>query len=123
MMATGPSGVPGFLHAMAGPLRGDGETIELARQTDGEVADVDHLLHLAEAFLQDLAGLQADQRAELGLFAAQHFAEQAHQLAAARRRDGCATGARPSRPVSRRRRARPPWRRAAPPAFRRRSAR
>jgi hypothetical protein len=71
---------------MARPLGGDGEAVELARQPDREVADVDHLLHLAKTLLQDLAGFQADQRAELGLPPAQRLAEQAHQLAAARRR-------------------------------------
>jgi hypothetical protein len=61
---------------VAGPLRGDGEAVELARQADREVADVDHLLNFAKALLQDLAGLQADQPAERLLVLAQHLAEQ-----------------------------------------------
>jgi hypothetical protein len=41
------------------PQRGQGAT----RETDGEIADVDHLLHFAEAFGQDLASLDGDQSA------------------------------------------------------------
>ena len=50
-----------------GALGGDGQAVELARQADGEIADVDHLLHFAEALGGDLAGLEGDQAAELGL--------------------------------------------------------
>jgi hypothetical protein len=53
--------VPLLEHAVAGALAVHGEAIELARQADGEVGDVDHLLHLALAFGQDLAHLAADQ--------------------------------------------------------------
>ncbi len=55
--------MPGLHHAMARALRGDGQAVELARQADGEVADVDHLLHFAKALGDDLAGLQRHQRA------------------------------------------------------------
>src|SRR6476661_457678 len=79
--------MPSLLHAMPGALRRDRQPVKLARQSDGEVADVDHLLHLAEAFLHDLPGLQTDQRAELRLLAAENLAEEAHQLAATRRRN------------------------------------
>ena len=41
---------------MAGPLAGDRQAVELPGEADGEVADVDHLLHFAERFLRDLAG-------------------------------------------------------------------
>ena len=54
---------------VARPLRRDRQAVELARQTDGEVADVDHLLHFAQPFLQDLAGLERDERAESRLAA------------------------------------------------------
>jgi hypothetical protein len=70
---------------MAGTLGRDGEAVELAREADGKIADVDHLLHFAEPFLQDLAGLDRDEAAEFGLVRAQRFAEQPHQLAAPRR--------------------------------------
>ena len=42
MTPTTPSGVPGFHHAVAGALAGDGQAVQLARQAHGEVADVDH---------------------------------------------------------------------------------
>ena len=61
--------------------------MQLAREADGEVADVDHLLHLAQALRQGLAGFQGDQGAEIGLGGAQFFAEQADELAPARRGD------------------------------------
>jgi hypothetical protein len=67
-------------------LRGDGQPVELTREAYGKVADVDHLLHLAVAFLQDLAGLDRHQSAERCLVRAQLLAEQADQLAAPRRR-------------------------------------
>jgi len=70
--------------------------IELARQADGEIADVDHLLYLAQPLLQDLAAFQGHQTPEALL----------HRRAAPRRRAGparpCAVaghlGARPGRP-------------------------
>ena len=78
--------MPGLHHPVVGALGGERQAVELARQADREVADVDHLLHFAQAFGGDLAGLERDQPAEVGLGRAQLFAEQAHQLAAARRR-------------------------------------
>ena len=76
--------VPGLEHAMAGALGGDRTAEELAREPHGEVADVDHLLHLAEALLGDLAGLERDELAERLLLASQLLAEQADELAAPR---------------------------------------
>ena len=81
----------------AGPLGRDGQSEQLARQADRVVADVDHLLHLAEAFLQDLAGLQRHEQAEVGLVLAQQQAPAAQQLAT--------PGRGPGRPVARWRRA------------------
>ena len=72
---------------MPRPLGGDGQPVELARQADGEVANVDHLLDLAQPLLEDLARLEADQPPERLLLLAKHLAEQPHELAAARRRD------------------------------------
>ncbi|MNZ71074.1 hypothetical protein D3C78_894290 [compost metagenome] len=71
---------------VAGTLGGDGQAVELARQADGEVADVDHFLHFAQAFLGDLAGLPGHQLAQLRLARAQLLAEQAHQFAPPGRR-------------------------------------
>ena len=76
--------MPGLEHAVPRALGGDRAPEELAREADREVADVDHLLHLAEALLGDLAGLERDERAERLLLAAQLLAEQPHELAAAR---------------------------------------
>ena len=78
--------MPGLHHAVRRPLGGDGEAVDLPRQADREIADVDHLLDFAEPFGGDLAGLDRHQPAELGLALAQLVAEQAHQLAALRRR-------------------------------------
>ena len=58
-----PDGMPGFHHAMAGAFRRDGQAVKLARQADRKVADVDHLLHFAQAFLQNLAAFQGNERA------------------------------------------------------------
>ena len=73
--------VPGFHHAVRRTLGRDGQAVELAGQADGEVANVDHLLHLALAFRGDLADLDGDQLAEIGLGGAQLLPQQAHQLA------------------------------------------
>ncbi len=59
-----------------GAFGGDGQAVKLPRQADGEIADVDHLLHLAAAFGRDLAGLDRDQAAERILRGAQILAEQ-----------------------------------------------
>ena len=92
--AARPERVPRLHQPVAGPLAGDRQAVELARQADGEVADVDHLLHLAEAFGADLAGLDRHQLAEVGLVLAQQLAEAAHEVAADRRRRGRATSRR-----------------------------
>ena len=78
--------MPGLHHAVAGPLGGDGEAVQLARQADREVADVDHLLHLAEALGAILPASSVTSAPSASLSRAQLLAEQAHQLAAARRR-------------------------------------
>ncbi len=100
----GAERVPGLGQPVAGALRRDRAAVELAREPDREVADVDHLLHLAEALLGDLPDLERDERAERLLLAAQLLAEQAHELASTGRGDvpprlervGCA--APPQRP-------------------------
>ncbi len=80
--------VPGFHQPVPGPLGGDGAAVQLTRQPDGEVADVDHLLHLAEGLGGDLARLDGHQRRQIGLVRAQQLAQARHQLAAHRRRGG-----------------------------------
>ncbi len=79
---------------MTGTLRRDRTAVELAREADGEVADVDHLLHLAESFLRDLADLEGHERAERLLLAAQLLAEQANELATPRRGNRAPRGER-----------------------------
>ena len=64
MTPTTPSGCHCSIMRCAGPLGGHRQAVELARQADREVADVDHLLHLAAAFGADLAHLEAHQVAE-----------------------------------------------------------
>ena len=85
--STGPNGCHCSIIRWFGPLAGDGQAVELARQADREVADVDHLLDLAEAFGEDLAGFDRDQPRQRLLRGAQFLAEQPHQLAPARCRD------------------------------------
>ena len=58
------------------------QAIELAREPDGEIGDVDHLLHLAMPFRPELAHLQRDQVSQRLLHLAQRLPEIAHQLAA-----------------------------------------
>ena len=76
--------MPLLVHAMAGALAVHGEAVELAREADGEIGDVDHLLHLAEALGQDLAHFERDQRAQVLLVRAQLVADLAHDVAAFR---------------------------------------
>ena len=67
---------------MPGALAVHGEAVKLAREADGEIGDIDHLLHFAQAFGQDLAHLERDQRAQFLLMGAQLVADFAHDIAA-----------------------------------------
>ena len=84
--------VPRLHHPVAGALGSDREPIELARHSDGEVADIDHLLDLAEPLLQDLAVLHRDETAERFLVGAQFLVEEPDEFTAARRRHGTPFG-------------------------------
>ncbi len=66
--------MPLLVHAVLRPLRVHGEAVEHARLADGEIGDVDHLLHFAQALGLDLAVLERDQRAEVFLRRAQRVA-------------------------------------------------
>ena len=92
--ATGPSGCHVSVRRWPGTLRRDRAAVELAREADREVADVDHLLHLAEPLLRDLPDLERDERAERLLLAAQLLAEQPHELATMRAREVAPGGER-----------------------------
>jgi hypothetical protein len=76
--------MPLLVHAVEGPLRVHGEAVELAGEADGEVADVDHLLHLAQALGEDLAHLQRDQLPQRLLVRAQLLPELTDDLPAPR---------------------------------------
>jgi hypothetical protein len=54
-------------------VRSAWSAVQLARQADGELADVDHFLHFAVAFRLDLAHLQRDQRTQRVLVLAQRL--------------------------------------------------
>ena len=114
---VGPSGCHCLHQPVTGSLAGDRETVQLSAETDGEVADVDHLLHLAERLALDLADLDLHQSGEVGLVGAQQHGELADQFTAQRRRcraprsEGRLRVERPHRrPMSRRRRHRGPCR-------------
>ena len=65
-----------LLHqAMVRPFRLNRQAIKHPRLADGEVADVDHLLHFAFAFREDLARLERDEVAQIALLLAQSVAE------------------------------------------------
>ena len=72
--------MPAFHHAVPGALTGDGQPMQLPRQPDGEVADIDHLLHLALGLGQRLAALDGDEAGKIVLVLAKRIAEQAHQF-------------------------------------------
>ena len=77
--------MPGFHHAVLRAFRSDRQSVELSRQADGEVAYVDHLLNLPKPFRGDLATLDRDETAELGLACAQFLSQQSDQFATVRR--------------------------------------
>src|SRR5262249_62117612 len=76
--------MPLFVHAVQRPLAVHRLAVELARQPDGEIADVDDLLDLAFALAADLAHLVADEGAEVGLVLAAEQPELPHDLATPR---------------------------------------
>ncbi len=78
--------VPGLVQPVTRSLRRHRAPVELARQADREVADVDHLLHLAQRLGADLARLQAHQVGQVGLVLGEQLAEPLHQRPAHRRR-------------------------------------
>ena len=79
--------MPGLGHPMAGALRGDDQAVQLPREADGEIADVDHLLHFAQALGDDLADLEGHEGAQRLLRGAQFLAKKAHKLAPPGRRN------------------------------------
>ena len=78
--------MPGFHHAVAGALGGNGQPIKLAGEANGKIADVDHFMHLAKTLRGDLARFDGHEASEFGLMRPQFLAQQAHKLAASRGR-------------------------------------
>src|SRR5207248_11207930 len=74
--------MPLFHHAVGGAFGGDGEAVELAGESDGKVADVDHFLDFAERLLGDLADFEGDEIGEIGFAFAEFLAEATDELAA-----------------------------------------
>ncbi len=83
-----PDRVPGLHQPVPGPFRRNGPTAHLPAQAHGQVADVDHLLDLAERLGGDLARLDRDQGGQVGLVLGQQLAEPLDDRAARRGRDG-----------------------------------
>src|SRR5258705_278444 len=78
--------MPLLHHPMLRPFRSNSQSIELARETDREIANIDHLLHLALPFCGDFPGFQCDERAQLALGIAESVAKLADDVAALRSR-------------------------------------
>ena len=81
--------MPRLHQPVAGAFGGDGLAVQLPRQADRELADVDHLLHLAEGLGGDLARLDRDECGQIGLVLDEQLAQAGHQGSA----DGCRRGA------------------------------
>ena len=79
--------MPCLHHSVARALRRDRQTIELSRQANREIAYVDHLLNLAEAFGRDLSRFERDEPRQFRLGGAQFLGKQADEGASARRRN------------------------------------
>ena len=83
----GAQWLPLLVHAVLGALAGHGQPVELAGQPGGEDRHVDHLLDLAPALAQGLAGLQRHQQAQRILVLRQFPADLRDDLAPLGRRD------------------------------------
>ncbi len=78
--------MPRFHHPVLAAFGRDRQAVKLAREADCEVAYVDHLLNFAEAFGNNLSGLDGDELSERGFVGAKLFAEQPDEFATLRRR-------------------------------------
>src|SRR6266446_1038610 len=74
--------MPLLEHPMFRALRSNGQAIKLPRQADREIANINHLLHFACAFSDDLSGLQRYQPPEVRFGLAQGVAQLAHDVPA-----------------------------------------
>ena len=73
--------MPLLVHAVVGALRMHSQAVELAGKADCEIADIDHFLHFAPAFLQALAHLIRNEAAEVLFVLAQFVTILADDLA------------------------------------------
>ena len=73
--------MPRLHQPVAGTFGGDRLAVQLTREPDGELADVDHLLHLAEGFRGDLPCLDGDQRGDVVLVLLEQLTEPGDQRA------------------------------------------
>ena len=84
---TTPSGCHCSIIRCAGRSEASRQSIELARQSDREVADIDHFLDFAVSFGADLAHFKTDEIAQRLLHFPQRIPEVADNLAAFGRRN------------------------------------
>ena len=97
--ADRPQRLPLLDHAVPRPLAGDRQSVKLARQADGEVAHVDHFLDFALPLGADLAGLQRDQKPEIGLEGTKGGSDLADDFSSPRRRNEPPRSKRRSRAI------------------------
>ncbi len=67
---------------MVRALGSDGQPVKLAREADGKIADVDHLLHFALPFGDDFAGFKRNEHAQILFGVTQGVAKLANDFAA-----------------------------------------
>src|SRR5262249_32788893 len=79
--------MPLLIHPMSRALAVHREAVKLARETDGEVCDIDHLLHFAFSFGEDLAHFERHELTQFVFRIAERVSDLSHDLAAFRRRD------------------------------------
>ena len=72
-----------LVHAVQRPFGVHGQAVQLPAETYGEVADVDHFLHLPPAFLQAFAHFVAHQSAQRVFMVAKGLAVLPHDFPAA----------------------------------------
>ena len=82
----GSQRMPLLHHPVSRTLRRHRQPVQLPRESHGEVADIDHLLHLAVPFGPNLPHLEADQIAERLLHLAQGVAQVTHEVSTFRGR-------------------------------------
>ena len=81
-------GMPLLIHPVPRSLGVHGQAIELSGESHGKVADVDHFLDFAEAFLEALAHLEGYEGAQSVFVLAQCLSVEAHNFTPLRCRNG-----------------------------------